>query len=126
MTSKKLNMSGRKVNEDLLKLRAPVYFYKPPSQLETQRLGRKAKHCQHYHGPAKITKKIGSQSYEIEYQGKTYQRDEGMIVPTKHLKNHGCNHVNRGISLPPSMHSPDNPPVEGEYVLLKDSPFAHD
>ena len=63
MTSKKLNMSGRKIAIDFLKLQSKVYFNKPPSQQETIRLGRKAKHCQHYHGPAKITKKIGRQSY---------------------------------------------------------------
>ena len=75
MTSKNLNMSGRKIATDLLKLRSKVYFYKPPSHQETLRLGRKAKHCQHYHGPANIVKKIGRHSYEIEYEGRTFQRD---------------------------------------------------
>jgi hypothetical protein len=126
MTSKKLNMSGRKIAIDLLTLQSKVYFYKPPSQQETIRLGRKAKHCQHYHGPAKITKKIGRQSYEIQYQGRTYQRDQGMIIPATHHKNHGRSAVNRGNTFQPSTHSPDNKPVEGEYVILKDGPDSPD
>ena len=53
MTSQRLNMSGNKVALDLLMTQSDAYFYKPPSQEEALRLGRKAKHCQHYHGPAK-------------------------------------------------------------------------
>ena len=119
MTSEKLNMTGKKIATDLLRLKSDVYFYKPPSQLETIRLGRKAKHCQHYHGPAKITKKIGHHSYELSYLGRTFQRDQGMIIPAKHLTNHGKDRVLKGLDLPPSMHSPDNKPEEGEYVLIK-------
>ena len=126
MTSQKLNQTGKKVAEDLLKLRSKVYFYKPPSQQETNRLTRKAKHCQHYHGPASIKKKIGRHSYEIEYQGRTYQCDQGMIIPAKHYKNHGRNTVNRGNNAIPAKHSPDNRPIEGEYVLLKDSATSPD
>jgi hypothetical protein len=47
MTSEKLNMSGRKIDTSLLKLKSKLYFYKPPSQQITINLNRMAKHCQH-------------------------------------------------------------------------------
>jgi hypothetical protein len=119
MTSEKLNMSGKKIASELLQPGLHVYFYKPPSQQETFRLGRKAKHCQHYHGPAKVTRKLGHHSYEISYQGRTFQRDQGMLIPAKHRTNHGKNEVQKGPQLPPAKHSPDNKPEEGEYVLIK-------
>ena len=98
MTSEKLNMTGNNVASDLLKMQSEVYFYKPPSQQEALRLGRKAKHCQHYHGPARITKKIGNQSYEIEFQGHTYQRDQGMLIPAKHrTKVSKASNIPRGL-----------------------------
>ena len=126
MTARKLNQSGRRIAPDLLRIDSKVYFYKPPSQLETVRLGRKAKHCQHYHGPAKIVKKIGRQSYVVEFQGKTFQRDQGMLIPSRHRVNNGRNEVNRHDHLMPANHAPDAKPAEGEYVLLKDHPSSKD
>ena len=119
MTSEKLNMSGRKIAPDLLKVNSPVYFYKPPTQQVTARLSRKAKHCRHYHGPAKVTKKIGNHSYEILYKGRTFQRDQGMIIPAKHFKDFGRQGINRKTKFPPSVHTAGQQLAEGEYVLMK-------
>jgi hypothetical protein len=126
MTNKKLNQTGRKIAVDLLKLKSDVYFYKPPTQQETERLGRRAKHCQHYHGPAKVVKKLGHHSYAIEYKGRTFQRDQGMLIPASHLVNQGKDDVYRFNDLPPSMHTPDNQPREGELVLTKDAEDSND
>ena len=118
-------MSGNKIALDLLKAQSDVYFYKPPSQEEALRLGRKAKHCQHYHGPAKIVKKIGQHSYEISYQGRTYQRDQGMLIPAQHRARIVAR-PGQGDTFPPANHTPANLPLEGEFVLLKDSPSSPD
>jgi hypothetical protein len=37
-----------------------VFFYRPPSKQEADNKGRRAKHIDHYVGPAKITKHIGT------------------------------------------------------------------
>jgi hypothetical protein len=47
-----LNQSGAKVDEKGFNPGDRVYFYKPPTQQEIARRGRKAKHLAHYHGPA--------------------------------------------------------------------------
>jgi transposase InsO family protein len=117
MTSEKLNMSGRKIALDLLKDKAKVYFYKPPSQQETIKLGRKAKHCQHYHGPAEIVRKIGTHSYVISYKGKTFQRDQGMIIPAAHLPKASARAP--GDTPKAIKHTSGHKLVEGELVLLK-------
>jgi transposase InsO family protein len=54
MTSNNLAQNGRKINLDEYKIGTKVYFYKPPSASEAERRGRKAKHMEHYAGPAKI------------------------------------------------------------------------
>jgi hypothetical protein len=43
-----------------------VYFYKPPSAVEAERKGWKAKHMDHYAGPATIIRKVGTRSFLIE------------------------------------------------------------
>jgi hypothetical protein len=45
-----------------------VYFYKPPSAMEAEMKGRKAKHMDHYAGPATIIKKIGTRYFLIEFR----------------------------------------------------------
>ena len=126
MTSEKLNMTGRKIAVDLLQTKAKVYFYKPPSQQKAARLGRKAKHCQHYHGPAEIVRKIGTQSYVLSYQGRTYQRDQGMIIPAKHRVSKGKLGIGRAPIIPPHMHAAGSKPEEGEHVLILGGPNDKD
>jgi hypothetical protein len=53
-----LNQSGAKVDEKEFNSGDRVYFYKPPTQHEIARRGRKAKHLAHYHGPAIIQSKV--------------------------------------------------------------------
>jgi hypothetical protein len=68
---------------------ARVYFYRPPSVLDVVKKTRKAKHIDHYVGPAVIVKKIGSRSFQISYTnpltGTTQflQRDAGIIILKK-------------------------------------------
>ncbi len=70
MTSNRLAQNGQKIDYDALTPGAKVYFYKPSSQQETQERGRKAKHLDHYIGPAIIVKQAGSCSFIIQYTDK--------------------------------------------------------
>jgi hypothetical protein len=84
MTSNKLAQNGRKIKLDDYKIGTKVYFYKPPSASEAEKRGRKAKHMDHYSGPAKIIQQLGTRSFLVEYknaEGKiqTFQRDAGML-----------------------------------------------
>ncbi len=60
-----------------------VCFYQPPSQSEVIERERKAKYLMHYRGPATITQPIPGQrrQYEIEFKGKLFKRDIGMLIP---------------------------------------------
>jgi hypothetical protein len=76
-------MVERSIFEDY-KEGTKVYFYKPPSAVEAERKGRKAKHMDHYAGPATIIKKEGTRSFLIEYRNsdgkvRTFQRDASML-----------------------------------------------
>ncbi len=68
---------------------AKVYFYRPPSILDVAKKTRKAKHIDHYVGPAEIVKKIGSRSFQLSYTNpltgttQLLQRDAGMIILKK-------------------------------------------
>ena len=92
-TAQKLNQAGKAIDESLLKVGDSVYFYRPPSQNDVLTHGRKKKHLFHYHGPAKIVRKLRNRQYEIKYTYKTQQgnertvtlaRDASMLVPEKH------------------------------------------
>jgi hypothetical protein len=93
MTSKKLSQSGKSIDYEALIPGAKVYFYKPPTAQEVERRDRKAKHLDHYTGPATILRSIGTRSFVIQYtdgQGTTrnYQRDASMIslIPPSEIK----------------------------------------
>jgi len=127
MTSEKLAQNGLKINYDALIPGAKVYFYKPPSQADTQARGRKAKHLDHYIGPAIIVKQIGSRSFIIRYTDKkgverTYQRDAAMlslVPPNKILKDTSDTCT---TTKAPHKHRSliESPIEEGEVILLKD------
>ena len=53
MTHEHLNQSGRVINLDKLAVGTEVYFYKPPTVHDVKQKGRKAKHLEHYVGPAR-------------------------------------------------------------------------
>ncbi len=83
MNSHNLNQSGRVISDTPLQPGDKVYFYKPPSQLEVQQRGRKAKHLMDYQGPATIIGSIKGRKrqYEFEHNGKRYKRDISMLIP---------------------------------------------
>ena len=120
MTAETRNQSGKPIDNALLKDGMEVYFYKPPSQSDVRNKGRKAKHLQHYHGPAVIVKKIRTRSYEISYNGKTFKRDAGMLVPVDHLPE-DCASVDPAAQPVPksSKHKDDLPFREGEIIICK-------
>jgi hypothetical protein len=93
MSSKKLSQNGKSINRKALVPGAKVYFYKPPSAQELEKRGRKAKHLDHYMGPATILRSVGTRSFIIQYTDekgvtRTYQRDASMIslIPPKDIK----------------------------------------
>ena len=50
-----------------------VSFFIPPTAREAEEeLGRKAKHIQHFKGPATVTAKLSPTTFVIVYQGTTY------------------------------------------------------
>jgi hypothetical protein len=128
MTSQKLSQSGKSIDYEALIPGAKVYFYKPPTAQEVERRGRKAKHLDHYIGPAIILRSIGTRSFVLQYtdgQGttRTYQRDASMIslVPSSEIKSDPSD-SNREEKAPHAHQSIALSPIEeGEYVLLKDT-----
>jgi hypothetical protein len=128
MSSKKLSQNGKSINYKALVPGAKVYFYKPPSAQEVEKRGRKAKHLDHYMGPATILRPIGTRSFVIQYTDekgvtRTYQRDASMIslIPPKDIKIDPSEIGNDG--QPPHLHQSLalSPIEEGEYVIIKDT-----
>ena len=85
MTAQKLNQSGKKIEDKLLKAGSKVFFYRPPSQGETLRLNRKKKRLFHYRGPATAINRLRDRQRAIEYavNGRTrqFKRDASMLIP---------------------------------------------
>jgi hypothetical protein len=66
MTSNKLSQIGKSINYEALIPGAQVYFYKPPSAQEVLERGLKAKHLDHYTGPATILRAIETRSFVLQ------------------------------------------------------------
>ena len=83
MNAHNLNQSGKKISDEPYRAGDRVYFFLPPTQQEVLKTGRKVKHLMHYRGPATVIKSIPGRrrQYEIEFQGKTFKRDVGMLIP---------------------------------------------
>jgi hypothetical protein len=85
-THEGLNQKGQRYNLDHFVDGDKVYFYRPPSILEVEKRARKAKHLDHYVGPATIVKRIGNRSFRISFFNPStgitqlLQRDGGMII----------------------------------------------
>ncbi len=45
-----------------------VFFYKPPSKQEADSKGRRVKAIDHYVGPARVIKHIGTRSVQLEME----------------------------------------------------------
>jgi len=129
MTSNKLSQTRKSINYEALIPGAKVYFYKPPSAQDVLERGRKAKHLDHYTGPATILRAIGNRSFVLQYTDakgatRTYQRDASMIslVSPKDIK------VDPSVpdSKPPHLHRSLklSPIEEGEYIIIKDTKDA--
>jgi hypothetical protein len=82
MNAHNLNRSGAKVEEKGFSHGDRVYFYKPPTQHEIVKRGRKAKHLAHYHGPATVQGNVEGRDrqYHITYDGKQFKRDISMLI----------------------------------------------
>jgi hypothetical protein len=131
MTHESLNQKGRRYNLDHHVPGAKVYFYRPPSVLDVAKKTRKAKHIDHYVGPATIVKKIGSRSFQLSFvnpsTGATQllqKRDAGMIILKKEWRAPSQDPAE--VKSDPVRHQVGMKPRIGEMVLLKGYPDAKD
>ena len=114
-----------------MKTSTNVYFYKPPTVQDSERLSRKAKHIDHYAGPGKITSQIGDRSFMVKYTnkrtGKTheFQRDAGMVLLEKPLATGRDPSSIVRSSKAPSRQTDESIPMEGEFVILQDEVKAN-
>jgi hypothetical protein len=72
-----LNRKGRW--KTLFKVGDLVKIYLPPSALEAERKGRKAKHCMWYRGPARVIKCLSDTAYTVELCSNKRQYDRSII-----------------------------------------------
>ena len=126
MTSRRLNQSGQEIDLSKLKIGTDVYFYKPPTVEDAERLTKKAKHTDHYVGPDKMVNQIGDRSFMIEHMNArtgrmhVFQRDAGMILLDRSLVTARDRSSIARSSVPPSFQKDNSPPVEGEFIILQD------
>jgi hypothetical protein len=124
MTSKKLNQANRTFDDSQLQPGIKVCFYKPPSQQEVFTKGCKANHLAHCHGPATVTAIPRRRQLELQYEGKTFNRDISLVIPAEDfgsLDEDSFDPVITETVATPSMHVKGKIPKEGELVVIKDS-----
>jgi hypothetical protein len=115
MTSEKLNQANRPFDDSQLQPGMKVYFYnKPPSQQDVYAKGRKTKHLAHYHGPATVMAMPRRRQLELQYEGKSFNRDISLVIPAKDV---GSLDV-ESLDIP-SLHAKGEIPKEGELVVFK-------
>ena len=130
MTHEGLNQKGQRYNLDHFVEGAKVYFYRPPSVLDVEKKTRKAKHIDHYVGPATIIKKIGSRSFQISFTNpltgvtQLLQRDAGMIILKKEWIAPSLLPLNS--RLEPTKHQEGMELRIGEMVIMLDYPESKD
>ena len=124
MTHKHLSIAGKPVNIDDFKVGDDVYFYKPPTQDEAKNRTRKAKHLDHYVGPAKVINKIGTRSLEMQMtvNGVTreFQRDHSMVLHKKPTPQDPDPSIEPAPVRLPRLHEQGTVPEPGEFVILQD------
>ena len=125
LTSLHLNKAGKATASAHLQPGAKVWFYKPPDHNQVMTTGRKVKHLAHYHGPATITEKIGASGYKFEFNGKTFQREAGMLVPYTHMPA-SFTIDEDAVKRKPRLHHLSMQFREGEFIITKDDPAAND
>ena len=134
MTAQRLNQSGKRIDEKRLEIGSQVFFYRPPTQGEVLRLNRKKKHIFHYHGPAKVIKRIRDRQYIIEYtvDGRTrqFKRDASMLIPAADMPALLSKEVEPAEMTQEekstARHVLKTVPVEGEMIITKDHPSSTD
>jgi hypothetical protein len=101
-----------------------VYFYKPSSQQDVSAKGRKAKHLARYYGPATVTAMPRRRQLELQYEGKSFNRNISLVIPAKDfgsLDVSSFDPVTTETVATPSLHIKGEIPREGELVVIKDS-----
>ncbi len=68
MTAEILNQSGQPVDMSKYPVGTRLFFYKPPSKQEADSKGRRAKHIDHYVGPARVTSTLASDQYNLKWK----------------------------------------------------------
>jgi hypothetical protein len=135
MTSENLSQSGKLVDLARMPIGAEAYIYKPPSQQEAVNKGRRAKHIDHYIGPGRIVRHIGTRSVVVSIKDhnnvdREYQRDAGMVLlrkpkPEEVEPEFTCER-SLGTRASSKNDLNDHPIREGEFLILKDDPKAKD
>jgi hypothetical protein len=127
----KPHQKGQRYNLDHFGDGAKVYFYRSPSVLDVvEKKTRKAKHIDHYVGPATIVKKISSSSFQISFvnplTGATQllQRDAGMSILEKEWIAPSLIPLNS--RLEPTRHQKGLALRVGEMVIMLDYPESKD
>jgi hypothetical protein len=133
MTAEKLNQSGQPVDMSKYPIGTKVFFYKPPSKQETDSKGRRAKHIDHYVGPGRVTRYIGTRSVQLEMEepnGRniTYKRDIGMLLLKRPKAGDPDPTIRQRAAIGTRIHvegSKERVPLQvGEHVIVKDGPLA--
>ena len=125
MNAHNLNQAGKVIPDKPLEQGDKVYFYKPPSQQEVQKRGRKAKHLMHYKGPATIIGIISGRKrqYEFEYNGKRYKRHIRMLIPEQTMLEIDVTTFDatdsRGSGTKPKLHTIGAEIREEDLILCK-------
>ena len=97
-----------------------VVFYLPPTEQEAESMERKPKHLLQYKGPAFIIAKLSNTTYQIEFEGRKYNRCFSELRPYKSDK--------LPIDLPMANHRDmqERKLIVGNYVALCDSDDPED
>ena len=124
MTAEKLNMAGKKIDDNLYDIGTEVYYFKPPTQAQVRDAGKMNKHLAFYHGPAKIIKKLRTRQYVIEHNGSSYKRDVEMLIPVPQLpeKYREFDPTETKVALiKPTKHKNNLDINEGEMLIMLDT-----
>jgi hypothetical protein len=135
MTSENLSQTGQLVNLANMPIGAEAYIDKPPSQQEAIRKGRRVKHIDHYIGPGRIVRHIGTRSIVVVIKDdhdvdREYQRDAEMVLLKKPRPDDAEPEIMREQSIGTRLCSKDDLSLhalkEGEIIILKDELEAKD
>ena len=134
MTAQKLNQAGKTIDESKLQVGMDVYFYRPPSQNQVLEKERKKKHLYHYHGPARIVRKLRDRQYEISYTdpstGKIspFKRDASMLVPAIQYRAISVDFDPTQVQVlrEPRAYEQGQILQEGEMIICRDHPSSQE